>query len=359
MGLASSKSKSIATRLFRYGVFRNSWSEFTAVGGFNTYGGYTISDRLGDRKFVYSCARTLTNGVPSNLAFLTHTNEVYLDFVRSLSYTGGQISLNVTSQPTTTHTVVAGVRYYDIGFETLPINDVYDITCTVGSYTLQPFTDFVKVDGRIFLQYGEPGEQLTISYKNVSRADGRHYVIYSDNVEPTLTNGQFSPPVGTVIKYGTIYQSVFSTPVFTWGTLFGNKRVLNWAGLFDNSTVLDRWVLTDVNSLSGQQPTVIVDLIRNRADCSISFVYDSDGQGTSTSSDLYNFSDFLTTDVGSAFDTDLPMQSEPEVLVKQSLQGVGYSFRAVIWECSDSYFSLLSYQIDARQKGKRNRHWSE
>jgi hypothetical protein len=152
---------------------------------------------------------------------------------------------------------------------------------------------------------------------------------------------------------------VFSTPLFTWGTLFANKRVLSWAGLFDNSKVLNRWVLQDVNSTSNQVASSIVDLVKNRADCSISFVYDSDGQNTSTSSDLYNFKDFLTFDVGSAFDTDLPMQSEPEVLVKQTLQGIGYSFRCVVWECGDSYFSLLGYQIDARSKGKTNRHWSE
>jgi hypothetical protein len=359
IGVASNKSTLVATRLFRYGVFRDSWSEYTTTGGFNTYGGYTIKSKEDKRKFLYSCARTVVSGVPSNLAFLVHTDKLYLDFIRVLNYVGGQITLNITPVPTTTHTITDDVRYYSVGFDTLPIDDVYDITCTVGQVTLQPFTDFVKVGSKIFLQYGEPGETLTIRYKNLSRSDGKHFVVYADNIEPPLVNGQFSPAIGTVIKYGTTYQSVFSTPPLTWGTLFGNKRVLSWAGLFDNSEVVSRWEVTDVNSTSGQQLVSIVDLVKNKADCSISFVYDSDKQNSSTSSDLYNFSDFLTFDVGSAFDIDLPMQTESEVLVKQSLQGVGYSFRAVVWECSDSYFSLLSYQIDARQKGKRNRHWSE
>jgi hypothetical protein len=211
----------------------------------------------------------------------------------------------------------------------------------------------------VFLQYGEPGETLVITYKNVSREDNAHFVVYVDNTPTELVNGTIAAPVGANLTYGTTYQSVFSTPLFTWGTLFGNKRVLYWAGLFDNRDALARWRVTDVNGSSGQSASSIVDLVKKRANCSVSFVYNSDDRNTSTSSDLYNFGDFLTYDVGSVFDVDRPMQSEPEVLVRQSLQGVGYSFRCVIWECSDAYFSLMSYQIDARSKGKMNRHWSE
>jgi hypothetical protein len=360
IGLASSKSTQVATRLFRFGVFRASWSEYTTVGGWNTYGGSVVRDSAGNNRFIYVCARTLTSGVPSNLTYLTDSPRLLLDYVRTATSTGTAVSLTYTARPTTVTTIIDDVRIYPIGFDTIPIGDVYDIEVTVGSVVLTPEVDYIKTErGEIYLHYGVPGETLTIRYKNPSRTDGNHYVVYADNVEQLGVTTTITRPSGTVITYGTTYPSVFSTPLFTWGTLFGNKKLLYWAGLFDNQPILDRWKYSDLNLVAGQSVASLVDSLKTRADCSISFVYDSDGRNVNTASDLYNYVDYLTTDVGSAFDTDIPMQSEPEVLVKQSLQGVGYSFRCVVWECSDASFALLSYQIDAKQKGKKNRHWSE
>lgn len=360
IGLASSRSKQVATRLLRYGVFRGSWSELTTVSGWNTYGGSTIKDTAGNNQFILICARTLANGVPSNLTYVTEDPQYYLDFVRTVVSNGTTMSVNITPVPTTTHTITTGARYYDIGFDTIPIGDVYDIEVRVGNMILVPNIDFIKnAYGQIYLHTGLPNQQLTISYKNPSREDGKHFIVYADSVEQFNVTTGVTRPTGTIIVYGTTYQSVFSTPLFTWGTLFGNKRLLYWAGLFDNQAVSERWRQADVNQASGQNPNTIVDVLERKADCNISFIYDSDGRNVNTSSDLYNYRDYLNTDVGSAFDVDIPFQSEPEVLVKQSLQGVGYSFRCVVWECSDAYYSLLSYQIEAKHKGKNSRHWSE
>jgi hypothetical protein len=41
------------------------------------------------------------------------------------------------------------------------------------------------------------------------------------------------------------------------------------------------------------------------------------------------------------------------VVLKEPIQGIGYSFQATIWNWDDGYFGISGYQIDGKLSGKR------
>jgi hypothetical protein len=368
----------VASYLLTFDMFRQAWSEFDTVGHFNTFTGATCTDIASRDAFILVVSRNRLS--PTDTVYLKLDDRRYLDFVVSATGTGSGLNVTVPRLPYTQHTTSQGVRDYRITFPVLPLSDVQDVTVKYNNQTLDFGVGYVKTHNGIRLLFDPVNNAtLTIShrrpdtdydagklrYNTQTALDLSHAFCYVDNI-PLLEFNGFTVthnPTDTVVNIGTapnnskievgvIYTTVYATPTFTWDTLRNYKRLLYWTGLFDNAA--ERYTITDVNTNSNQDAESLVGKPKTRFDCNVSFVYNNTEEGY-TSADLYGF-DELVWDFG-LFDIYLPYQYDDYVLLKQALQGVGYSFQCLIWTTDEAGFKLIGYQISGKIKGTKYQFW--
>jgi len=374
VGVTSDKSPFACTRLLRYGLFRQSWSEYTMPQGFNTLTGVTVKTVANDKEFLicnqpYTSFTTNANGeLAYTLGFTELLRMDFADFyldrcVQEVS-TGTVGYSEKGILPTIQYTIDLDIKFYRVPWSIHPVSDINDLRVTINGNEITYLEDYVKKDNSIYLLAGLPGDTLDIYYKNPSPNEAGRYLHdlfydqYLDLSETPELPANNSVDADTLVTYGSTYQSIYSTPLFTWGSLGSMKKLVFWTGLFSNEKFQERWVEEDYNTASSEHSrSDILDKFKQDVDANIAFVYDSDDKLVDNYSDLYNLTDQYY-DL-SLYDIDQPLQYDKEVNIKQSLQGIGYSFRSIVWNSDTSTFELLAYQLEGLAKGKKSRHWSE
>jgi len=380
VALATTGDVSTASTLLVFGMFRQTWTEYDTPGRFNTFVGVTVSDTTNKQKFLMAVSRVMTAGVPQDTTFLQMHDERYLDYITRATGTGSPQTLTIQPRPIATYTVVTDVQDYLVSWRMLPMLDVQDCHVTVDAVVLVFGVDYIKTPGNNIriLTYQLPGSPVVVAYRrpDTDYETGRvryatdvplnlsHAVLYADNAlrfEPlnfTVSDAGVvttTAPSLTVLEAGSSYASYHMTPLFTWGTLKAFKRLMYWLGFFDNTFALDTYALASVNTASGQPAQEIVGMPRTRLDCNVSFVYNAHDTGD-TSVDVYGFQTLVWD--ASLFDVFLPTQTDNYVLLKNALQGVGYSFQGIVWSMDECAWRLVGYQLDGKQKGTKYSHWS-
>ena len=380
VALPKKDDKACATTLLTFTTFRQAWAELDTPGQFNTLSGVTCQSSAGESVFLLVVSRAISpTRMPLDTTYLRMHDSLYLDYITSGTGTGSSQTLNIQPLPTSNHTTRLGVRDYRVSFKMLPLVDVQDVRVTLDGVELAFGTDFIKTQGNTVRLLGNvhAGKPLVVAHRrpDTDYPNGRityntntslnlsHAVVMVDNVTKrefsdfTQSNGAVTLTAGlnTKIEIGSAYPTLYATPLFTWNTLKQFKRLLYWLGFFDNGIAQDTFTEDDVNALSGQPNEEIVGMPKTRLDCNISFVYNSHDSGD-TSADLYGFEE-LVWDV-SLFDTYLPLQTDNFVLLKQALQGVGYSFQGIVWTTDEASFKMVGYQLDGKMKGNKYTNWS-
>lgn len=383
VALPRKEDTSVASQILTFDTFRQAWSEIDTPGRFNTLSGATCVDVVNQSAFILVVSRAMSNGSPLDTTYLKMGDRRYMDFVVTGTATGSAQTFALPRLPYNTFTTRPGVRDYKITFPLLPLNDVQDITVTLDGSLLVFGSDYVKLNNnavRVTADQGN-GRSLVVThrrpdtdyysgqirYNTQTALDLSHACVYEDNVvglegtdftvshSSTQTTVTLTAVANTIIEVGQVYTTVYATPLFTWNTLQRYKRLLYWLGFFDNTVSTDVYTETDVNITSGQDAEQIIGMPKTRLDCNISFVYNSQDNGD-TSADLYGFEQ-LVWDAG-MLDVYLPLQTDDYVLLKQALQGIGYSFQGIVWSTDEASFRMSGYQLDGKMKGTKYSHWS-
>jgi hypothetical protein len=247
------------------------------------------------------------------------TEEAYLDYTtKSAASTVYSVSQNIT--------IVSGVKYYKHLLNGLPLTTVQDLTLSQSGSALLFQVQWFKVDANSIYIPNPPsaGTVLTLTQRNPSTPGNVSYGYLAAKGD-----------------YGYVYLSYFSTPYVFGSQLAAYKRLIHFNLLLNTALGGGRWA---ANEIASGGSTTNAGLHVNRLDGNLTFLYSDELDGT-TAEDVYPLLDLVQTsnDYG---DT-------PHVLVREPVQGIGYSFRALLWSWDDSVFSLSGYQLDIKTKGKR------
>lgn len=359
--------------VYVYNTVRDSWTEFTTYGGFNSFGGTPCIDRLlGNSYVTLCCTERDANKLPSNLVMLKWNSRLFMDYTQSTNLPNGSMySLPV---PEVVHNYNMNQMYYNYDFTRTqqlrafnpnPIVEVQDVEVYYnynGSTLKLVFgTDYVKrSNGAIYLTRLLPnGSTLIIrgvsSEKQYHNSQGVghlgvfHNKVFTTNFNLTGTTLTTTETTGH-FEWGQLYTSLYMSPMFTLDMLGSYKRVKHLYMFFDNREYVDTFKFGEQGS--SQAPDQIVDTYRQEVNANIAVLYNADMSGV-VEADVFGFND-IQWDV-SNFDITPPEgQSQPFALFKEPLQGVGYSYQTVVFNCSPSTFKLCGYQFDVAKKGKRN-----
>lgn len=194
----------------------------------------------------------------------------------------------------------------------------------------------------------DDGTQITVPL-NVDTVGGSP-IVYRDNttiaVDWTGTNTiSVFTTVGEVYYVGQPYISVYSSPLFTQGSLADLKRLKHLLVFMDNTKGMDVYLPGDerVDGVRGKA--------RQEMNCNFTIIYNNELDGSNYSS---------TYDYNSIF-WEEPLyvnhvtakQMNNYVMLKEPLIGYGYGYQLVVWNVDGATWTLAGYQIDAPTKGKK------
>lgn len=368
--------------LYVYNVFRDSWTEYNTPGGFCTTSASRYVDRFLGNGFLVACTTERVNGIPNNFVLLKFNDSRYLDFRQVVNNPSNSTQYYITPIANVKHTVLDNQRHFGItytytqqttAFTPLPVVEVDDIKVTATEPGLAPRrlvqnVDYVKELSNIYLLNGLPDNtQLLIELATTENGVGdvggvqKSIVVYQNKIQTqnytVVNNGtsryiQFnSTPSNSVVEWGNVYLTVYTSPLFNLQTLANYKRTHHVYAYFDNRqgvTMYDRFAR---NAAAGQDKQQIVDVYTQRINCNITMLYNSDLSGE-TSADIYGYDEVYWDDA--VFDI-APSANQAQLyqLFKEPIQGVGWSYQLMVWNYDDATFKMAGYQIEAAPKGKR------
>ena len=406
LGLPVNELDYTSFKLYVYHVFREAWTEYQQLGGFNTYYGLVYSDRTSGGGFLLSIVGYRDGSdIPTNRCFVSTEADDYLDYIESFTGDNSTVNFNLSfDQRLITHTTVDTVYDYPIsveasdddeGFFTIPIQSVQDITVELetasgsGTYdTLTINTDYVKrPNGYLYLR-NNPGDSRTLrirsrvpntdsevtrAFYGINSALSIHepVAVFVDNIyqvsgtdyDMDTNSGTYrvefttAPATSTVIKTGQIYQALYTSPALTLQTFTRLKRSKFIYIYFDNEIGRDIFTNADVNSSSSQDAEALVGHYKQRLNANISLKLESDFDG-SVEYDLYSFSSLLFDN--SLFDIfPSANQFRRYVLFKEALLGIGYSYQLLVWSFDETAFKLSAYQVSPMLHAERFINWTQ
>lgn len=385
VGVPRGNDTTVATGIYVYDTFRDSWSQWDTPGNFRTVMGTPYIDSSLGAGFVFVVER---NG-KAELLRLYGTR--YADFVTYCpGFSGSTLTSNasvytwlspfwnlpIIPNNTLALSLSSGVNKYSVGtfFQCVPYSNVADLNITIDGQPLKLGKDWFKLNNGEFYVVNPAGNNLSVKVRCPVNDDYTGQVTYStinvteklvwiDNREAFQTglyydDGSsltFDPPlVGQNIEIGQAYPAYYLTPLFVQQELGALKKVKHALLYFDNQDIQSTYETADVRP--GQNPDLIVGAWKTRANANVSITYDSDSSST-TSNDIYGFNQIVWD--SAIFDVDPSQQQQDKYsLFKEPLLGVGYGYQLGVWSYDSAFFKLSAYQITARKAGQRytNRH---
>ena len=386
VGVPRGADTTVATGIYVYDTFRDSWSQWDTPGNFRTNMGTPYIDASLGAGFLFVVER---NGRAELLRLYGTRYADYVTYCPSFSgntlvsntdiYTWVSPFWNLPVIPNNTLSVPMspGVNKYSVGtfFQTVPYSNVMDLNIGVNGKTLILGKDWFKLNnGEFYIVDTTQGTTLTIQVRCPVNDDYTGQVTFgTTNVTETLVwlNNReayqtgvyfddgvsltFSPSlVSTNIEVGQAYPAYYQTPLFVQQELAALKKVKHALLYFDNQDIQGTYELSDVKA--GQAKDLIVGAWKTRANANVTVTYDSDSNGVS-SNDIYGFSQIVWD--SAVFDVDPSQQQQDKYsLFKEALLGVGYGYQLGVWSYDAAFFKLSAYQITAKKAGSRytNRH---
>lgn len=405
LGLPIEELDFTSFKLFVYHVFREAWTEYQTVGGWNTFYGSVYSDITQGSAFLLSAVgyRDGTDA-PVNRVFLKTEHDRYIDFADSRVSNGTRVTYdlsfeqrileNITRDKVYDYPVSVETSNDNKGFYMLPVQSIKDIEVEIetapssGAFRRLGDDEFVKrPNGYIFLRDNPGGNRIirirsrvpmtdsepTRAYYGITEPLERHepVAVYVDNIfkyygsdynvglseagiyQVTLAN---APNTNAVIEYGQLYQTFYLSPALTLQTFTALKRAKFIYVYFDNEDGMDIYTVGDINGGSGQVAEEIVGQYKQRLNASIAIKFESDFDGD-VSYDLYDFASLVFDDA--LFDIfPSTNQFRRYVLFKESLLGIGYSYQLAVWSFDETMFKLSAYQISPSVHAERFINWT-
>ena len=379
VALPRGSETTVASALYVYNTFRDSWTQYDTLGGFKTYTGHPYVDTVLGDSFLLMVAYGGT------VCMLKLYGSRYVDFFNKCgSFTGTVLTANsgiytwtapfwnspVISNISVSGTTTLAVQRYELptDLQVVPYDNVEDLSIYINGTRLSFGTDWVKQGKAIYL-LSDPGDGKTVSIvprcpvnvsyqgdvtfdettvqtvwvNNLLQIQGTDYTLSGSTLTftDTLTNA--------VVEVGNAYISYYQSPMFLLGSLSNLKKVKHVYLYFDNEDVLPVYTIGDL--ASGQDVDDLVGKWKTRANANISVTYDSENT-SETSYDIYSFSDLVWDNA--FFDVDpTNLQSTRYALFKEALLGVGYNYQIGVWSFDEASWKLCGYQVDARLSGKR------
>ena len=377
------ESINYSKRLLVFDVFRESWTEYKTDGDFKLWGMLSFQDQsLGDRMLGFYSGWNLTD----RKLFLRFDDETYLDFRIDTVGTGANLDIVL---PLYNHevsfTLVDEVWSYfiddapneDNHFDLIPNNDIADIYVTLEGTPLVFGTDYVKhysQNGIELLFMPIPGQTLVVSKRSpvtdfiVTRnaydldnpiADHRPFHVVSDNryliqdTDYTVNSGINNPVTinldtvaNAAIYAGQYYEARYTSPLLVLGNLAVLKRGKHVYVYFNNELGREQFRQSDLNTLTSQEPDAIVGKPKQRLNANVELIYESSDR-SDVGADVYSFYSLVYDD--HLFDFDQSNSTYREnTLFKESLLGVGYSYKLSTWSFDEATFTLSAWQITSR-----------
>jgi len=345
----------LRSRLLVYFTDTNAWTEYESIVGFQVLDMCQYSDNDGTERFLIVHRRC------NNIVQILRTEYEYpIDFVKIVA---GNTTPQLCPLMTETYTTSTSSRYSH-RLVVSPLENVEDLVVRLNNQVLTFRTQWAKqLNNTILLLFTpDAGDTLTVSYKNptvrISSQRVYGYEAVKKNLESVYRNdGAYTINEGTgnvtlsgnaldTYIVGTVYPTIYASPVFSYGLLKQHKRFFNWSGLFSLRAFDDVYpASTPGDNVDGER--------KIGTDVNISIVYNNEREGY-TEQDLFRLSELLY-DFYSFDDLDGNLGRSEYANVSVPLQGVGYSIQAVLWSADDDAWALSAYQVEGRRQTGRRR----
>lgn len=360
LGYPSLGQTTTTRKVYVYGTYRESWTEYDTPCGFNIWSTTEYTDRLTGTQVCSVCYTSLNSGVPNDFVLIRWNALPYLDFIQRATHPS---TYTLTTQPLVTHTTNSRQLRYGIthnltrqatSFTPNPVSNVKDIAVFLDGVELNSNEYIREETGYVYLlRTVTTGQTLTIYPKPETT---QYFTVYVNNIKiiPTWTLGgsTFTLPSsvnGDTIVWGNNYLTVYTTPQFLYNSLGNLKRTQHAYIFLDNREGTNVYLTND--QLNNQDLGILNDSYRVPINFNLSITYNNQLDG-STSYDIMGYDSLYwddgVFDVSSSYD-----QYQNYTTAKIPITGVGYVFQLSLWNWSDEYFKLGGYQITAKQKGKR------
>lgn len=379
------ESTNYSKRLLVFDEFREAWTEYRTDGDFKLWQILSYQDQtLGDRVIgFYAGWNSGTRKI-----FLRFDDEFYLDFRVEASGTGANLNITLPLyHHEVSFTLVEEVWSYYINdapneenhFDLIPNDDVNDLYVTLEGVplVLGQGNDYIKhyrTNSIELLFMPVAGQTLVVAKRSpvtdyiVTRnaynlndpiADHRPYHLVEDNrfqiqdTDYTVNSGignavtlNFDTVLDSVIYAGQIYEARYVSPLLVLGNLATLKRGKHCYIYFSNDLGRDQFRQSDLNTLTSQEPDAIVGKPKQRLNANVELIFESANR-SDVGTDVYSFYSLVYDD--HLFDFDQSNSGYREnSLFKESLLGVGYSYKISVWSFDEATFTLSAWQITSR-----------
>lgn len=364
-----------ASNLLVFNIQRESWSRWEAVGGFQSYQGYSFRDNVLGLNFALNCNRG-NDTVLATLGSNRYTDFTTVATVNGTSTLDRSLRGNTyarfspfNTQPDTgrvfgTATLTNGSQQIGSLAWSIPYNPAPDYQVVEGTTDI---TSLVvrKADGSLYLNDANPGTRtLTYFLKRITGQSFESSSLYQGFIqnEIVIWRGNelqiqgvdytidslgvctfTSAFTGNIVEHGYAYPCYYLSPLFTFGDMASVKRFKHLYLYFENIDYQN-------TKAFGTVPDDFIGDFSNTVNANVAILFDSERDGA-VSWDVYGFSD-IAWDEG-YFDAPSPAeQGQRYSLFREPLTGVGYSNQFLIFSFDHSAFKLAGYQLDLQQKGK-------
>lgn len=380
VGLSDNWQDYVSTRLFVYNILYDAWSEYSdASGYFFGVGGVSTKGRTVLYNTVYSDYAQATAPTEVAYALEMDSQDFYYDRVIEETDNTSPFDIDYTNYLIQSHSTSANQRIYSTrledvrdyrAFRLFPLADVQDVVVVYDSTTLTFGTDYVKTpngDIKLLLDDIEAGRTLTIQRVNTDLDSP--VSLYVDNLKFTETadytiadgapeyNATYvtAQHASSVRRFGLQYPVWRKSPIIVQDDLSRHKRISHFIGFFSNLGYHDKYDQDDVNSISSQDETEIIDKYKVNLNFNVATLLHSRLSGI-TSTNLYG-SNALAWD-GSVFDiSGSPAQYEENAKLIVPIIGISDILQIVIYSFDDNSFSMAGYQLQLKVSGRKLRSW--
>lgn len=383
--------------LFVYNTYRNSWTKYTTMGGWNAFYGTEYTDTSLGKTYGAMCSTKFNGTDFDNMTFIQFEAERYVDFLKTAVDDGSTTSYALANNEIVIEfSAITNVNTYNISsdetqsyisYDMLPLIDITDVAVEwetfdgSGVFETVPPTSYKKINGGTiyFTEYipdnrdiritpimpnyntevgrykaGVPEGTITSYYPLVAWRDG---VVVPRSRIGISTNGQnieFESDDldnNSVLEWGTPYQTYYFSPLLSLQTFTQMKRSKHIYIYFDNEEAQEKFTVSDVNPNSSQTNEDIVGRIKQEVNASLALLFDNNFDSESQV-DLYGFSSLVWDD--SLFDISLPSSTfRRYTLFKEYLLGLGYAYQIALWSFDETTFALAAYQISPKNNRDR------